>query len=73
MNSISVPVSVLRYIPTDGQDAETLTKNADIAMYHAKEQGKNDYQFYLQSMNVLAHERLALENKLRKALKNDEL
>jgi diguanylate cyclase (GGDEF)-like protein len=37
--------------PTDGEDAETLTKNADIAMYHAKEQGKNDYQFYLQSMN----------------------
>ena len=59
--------------PMDGQDAETLTKNADIAMYHAKQQGKNDYQFYLQSMNVLAHERLALENKLRKALTNDEL
>ncbi len=42
-------------------------------MYHAKEQGKNDYHFYLQSMNVLAHERLALENKLRKALDNNEL
>jgi diguanylate cyclase (GGDEF)-like protein len=59
--------------PSDGEDAETLTKNADIAMYHAKKQGKNDYQFYLQSMNILAHERLALENKLRKALDNDQL
>ena len=59
--------------PTDGEDAETLTKNADIAMYHAKKQGKNDYQFYLQSMNVLAHERLSLESKLRRALDNDEL
>lgn len=59
--------------PGDGEDAETLTKNADIAMYHAKKQGKNDYQFYLQSMNILAHERLSLENKLRRALDNDEL
>ncbi len=69
---IGASIGITLY-PTDGHDAETLTKNADIAMYHAKEQGKNDYQFYLQSMNVLAHERLALENQLRKALRNDEL
>lgn len=69
---IGASIGITLY-PTDGHDADTLTKNADIAMYHAKEQGKNDYQFYLQSMNVLAHERLALENKLRKALENKEL
>lgn len=69
---IGASIGITLY-PTDGKDAKTLTKNADIAMYHAKEQGKNDYQFYLQSMNVLAHERLALENKLRSALKNNEL
>jgi predicted signal transduction protein with EAL and GGDEF domain len=69
---IGASIGITMY-PMDGKDAETLTKNADIAMYHAKEQGKNDYQFYMQSMNVLAHERLALENKLRNALKNDEL
>lgn len=68
--SASVGITVF---PTDGDNAETLAKNADIAMYHAKEQGKNDYQFYLESMNVLAHERLALENKLRRALDNSEL
>lgn len=69
---ISASIGITVY-PTDGGDAETLAKNADIAMYHAKEQGKNDYQFYLASMNELAHERLALETKLRKALGSNEL
>jgi EAL domain-containing protein (putative c-di-GMP-specific phosphodiesterase class I) len=68
--SASIGITVF---PTDGDSAQILAKNADIAMYHAKEQGKNDYQFYLESMNVLAHERLALENKLREALNNNEL
>jgi len=69
---ISASIGITLY-PSDGKDADELVKNADIAMYHAKEQGKNDYQYYLESMNVLAHERLALENKLRRALENDEL
>jgi len=59
--------------PTDGEQANELVKNADIAMYHAKELGKNNYQYYRETMNTMAHERLALENKLRKALENDEL
>jgi diguanylate cyclase (GGDEF)-like protein len=69
---ISASIGITLF-PSDGEDAETLTKNADIAMYHAKKQGKNDYQFYLQSMNILAHERLSLENELRRALDNGEL
>jgi diguanylate cyclase (GGDEF)-like protein len=85
LNALAEPVSIddhdfyisasigITVFPTDGDSADTLARNADIAMYHAKEQGKNDYQFYLESMNVLAHERLALENKLRKAIANHEL
>lgn len=69
---ISASIGITLY-PSDGKDAGELIKNADIAMYHAKEQGKNDYQFYLESMNVMAHERLAMEGKLRKAIDNDEL
>jgi len=69
---ISASIGVTLF-PSDGEDADELIKNADIAMYHAKEEGKNDYQFYLESMNVLAHERLAMETRLRRALENNEL
>ena len=69
---ISASIGITLY-PTDGKKGHELVKNADIAMYHAKELGKNNYQYYLESMNTLAHERLALENKLRRALEKDEL
>jgi diguanylate cyclase (GGDEF)-like protein/PAS domain S-box-containing protein len=59
--------------PDDGADAETLIKNADTAMYRAKEQGRDNYQLYTPAMNATAVERLALENSLRKALVRDEL
>jgi predicted signal transduction protein with EAL and GGDEF domain len=59
--------------PDDAEDAETLIRYADIAMYHAKEQGKNDYEFYSPSLNATSHERLALEAQLRKAVERDEL
>jgi EAL domain-containing protein (putative c-di-GMP-specific phosphodiesterase class I) len=56
----------------DGEDAYTLIKNADIAMYAAKEEGRNSYQLFTSSMNDTIAKRLMLENKLRKALVNEE-
>jgi diguanylate cyclase (GGDEF)-like protein len=58
--------------PFDGQDGPTLLKNADIAMYRAKEEGRNNYQLYNASMNVKVFERLALESNLRYALERNE-
>jgi diguanylate cyclase (GGDEF)-like protein len=58
--------------PNDGKDMDALLKNADIAMYHAKEQGKNNFQFYKQSMNTAAFEKLNMENSLRKAIERNE-
>ncbi|WP_137936336.1 PAS domain S-box protein [Chitinivorax sp. B] len=56
----------------DGNDAATLLKNADIAMYRAKELGKNTYQFFASEMNALALEHLVMENSLRYALERGE-
>jgi len=58
--------------PTDGAEAQTLLKNADAAMYRAKEQGGNQYQFYSPIMTIKAHERLAMETGLRHAMKRAE-
>jgi diguanylate cyclase (GGDEF)-like protein/PAS domain S-box-containing protein len=66
----SIGISVY---PDDGEDAETLVKNADAAMYRAKEQGRDRYQLYTPRMNETALERLALENDLRRALAAREL
>ncbi|HET7433366.1 MAG TPA: EAL domain-containing protein [Thermoanaerobaculia bacterium] len=59
--------------PNDGADPETLVRNADTAMYRAKEQGRDNYQLYAPAMNARALERLALENLLRKAIAQKEL
>jgi len=58
--------------PDDGGDAETLIKNADTAMYQAKENGKQGYQFFQPAMNVRAVERQSVEESLRRALKRQE-
>ena len=58
--------------PTDGDDPETLLRNADIAMYRAKEEGGNGYQLYTPAMKSRITERLALENGLRKGLERGE-
>jgi len=59
--------------PDDGRDAETLIRNADAAMYHAKEIGRANYQFFTEQMNIAATRRLALENDLRRSVQNGEL
>ncbi len=59
--------------PDDGETVDTLLMNADTAMYHAKKEGRNNFQFYAGSMNERSLERLSLENRLRKALEQDEL
>ena len=60
--------------PADGDDAETLLRNADAAMYHAKERGRNNFQFYTASMNAVALQRLILETQAaRSALERGEL
>jgi diguanylate cyclase (GGDEF)-like protein len=59
--------------PNDGEDAETLLKNADTAMYQGKEDGRNTFRFFTEKMNAEALEYLELENDLRHALDRDEL
>jgi len=58
--------------PEDGEDARTLLKNADTALFRAKEKGRHCFQFYKPEMSVTAMERLELENSLRKALDEDQ-
>jgi diguanylate cyclase (GGDEF)-like protein/PAS domain S-box-containing protein len=65
----SIGVSVY---PDDGLDAETLVKNADTAMYQAKENGRQSYQFFKPAMNVRAVERQSIEESLRRALERKE-
>jgi diguanylate cyclase (GGDEF)-like protein len=59
--------------PQDGRDVDTLLKNADAAMYRAKEHGRSNFQFYTSEMNERVNERLALEHALRRALERHEL
>lgn len=58
--------------PTDGKDSQELVKNADVAMYRAKELGRNNFQFYTPDMNLRSLERLELQNSLYRALERDE-
>ncbi|HZW12925.1 MAG TPA: PAS domain S-box protein [Noviherbaspirillum sp.] len=69
---VTASVGIAVY-PQDGEDEQSLMKNADIAMYFAKEEGKNNFQFYSKDIKSQSLERLVLENNLRHALENDEL
>ena len=84
VNEISQPIQIdqqevftstsigIALYPDDGKDVDSLLKNADAAMYYAKDQGRNNFQYYTQSMNEAAAQQLILGNSLRKALSNDE-
>lgn len=67
--SVSIGISIY---PADGSDVDTLLKHADIAMYRAKDLGRNNVTFYSPDMNQRAVERLAMENQLRLALEREE-
>lgn len=69
---ISTSIGIALY-PEDGQNADDLIKNADIAMYHAKKSGRNNYQFYSRKMNEQALLKLKIESRLRHAVENNEL
>lgn len=69
-NTASIGISIF---PNDGRDNETLIKQADAAMYHAKDSGRHNYKFFTDDMNASALERIVLENGLRDALERNEL
>jgi diguanylate cyclase (GGDEF)-like protein len=69
---ITASVGIAIY-PADGKELEAVVKNADTAMFHAKREGRNNYQFYTPSMNATAIQRLAMENALRKSIELDQL
>jgi diguanylate cyclase (GGDEF)-like protein/PAS domain S-box-containing protein len=69
---VSASVGISCY-PEDGQSASVLIKNADAAMYAAKEQGRNNYQFFSADMNTQALEALMMASSLRLAIERDEL
>jgi diguanylate cyclase (GGDEF)-like protein/PAS domain S-box-containing protein len=69
---VSASVGITLY-PDDGRDADVLMKNADVAMYHVKDSGRNGYQFFAATMNQQANRRLAIEHDLRLAIRRGEL
>jgi diguanylate cyclase (GGDEF)-like protein/PAS domain S-box-containing protein len=73
-NTLQVTPSIgICTYPVDGEEVETLMRNADTAMYHAKQRGRNNYQFFTQAMNDAAQQRLQLEGDLRHAVERSEL
>ncbi|MEO5336416.1 MAG: EAL domain-containing protein [Magnetospirillum sp. WYHS-4] len=73
-HDIIVTVSIgIALFPEDAETTADLIRNADTAAFHAKELGRNAYQFFTEDMNVRARHRLSLENRLRRALDRDEL
>jgi diguanylate cyclase (GGDEF)-like protein/PAS domain S-box-containing protein len=72
-NELHVTLSIgISVYPDDGSDADGVMKNADTAMYHAKANGRNNYQFFTAEMNTRAVRRLYLEGNLRRALRQGE-
>jgi diguanylate cyclase (GGDEF)-like protein/PAS domain S-box-containing protein len=72
-HNLNITASIgLSTYPDDGDDADILIKNADTAMYQAKEKGRNNYQFFKKDMNLRAVNRRSLEGGLREALENGQ-
>lgn len=72
-HEVSITASIgISIFPTDGDQADLLMKYADSAMYHAKDNGRNNYQFFKESLNTAVTERFNIEKDLRKALAGDE-
>lgn len=69
--SVSIGIAVYPQ-DCDGEDIDSLIKNADVALYRAKESGRNNFQFYRKEMNARAMERLLLESRLRGAIEREE-
>jgi diguanylate cyclase (GGDEF)-like protein len=73
-HEVYVTVSIgIAVCPDDGKDAGHIMKNADTALYHAKDRGKNNFQFYKIFMNDIVQKRLVMENELRKAIYRNEM
>ena len=68
---VSASIGISLY-PNDGEESVTLLRNADVAMYRAKDMGKNNCQFYSADMSLMAFERLSLESSLRRAVDREE-
>src|SRR5690606_32461027 len=68
---ITCSIGISQY-PFDGEDADTLLKNADMAMYKAKQAGRNNFQFFTDDLHLLMTERLKIEQDLRVALKENQ-
>jgi len=68
---VTISVGIAMY-PQDGASMDSLVKNADIAMYHIKGHGKNDYQFFCPEMNEATMQRLSLERDMRKGLETEQ-
>lgn len=69
--SVGASIGIAMY-PDDSQSQDELLRNADVAMYHAKQQGRNNFQFFTERMNLEAKQRLTMESNLKQAVKNDE-
>ena len=70
--NVTASIGIAVY-PDDGDDIDTLVRNADTAMYHAKQHGRNRFQFFNESMNARISQRLLLESRLRKAMQQGQL
>ncbi len=67
--TLSIGISLF---PTDSEETGTLLQKADVAMHHAKEEGRNNYQFYSEEINSLSYQHLIIESQLRHAIENHE-